>query len=696
MKKFTFLIVLMIFLNVFIIFSSIQKVSAKEVVNYQEYSQTNTFTYDINMPLTNNSYANRIAFENFEYETNTNFTLGKRYYNAGFSSVIKDFNDIDVTRTNYTYKSKYMEVKNLNSGLSYYEISHNLINNYDFGEMRLRTILKPNDISAFYIYFITDSSYYELYLDFTNRQLKIYQGSTLLLTKYAFIPIDNTYDYIYLNIEPILGSTNYDNWIQNICYNQSGQIISQNLTQSFDITDINFWKIKNVQFQYKFTAINQKCYLIANDFSFISDRNELYQKAIHNYFYQSDDIFNFYLTYVPFYNKDVFRTNTANKWYYATTNYLNRYLRYKTNATEVTTTNLLTDFYNSLLEDSFSIKMELGTNSSFGINILTFEFDNIQYYFEITKVFLGGVWIQYVVFNETIIPYSGSYDDRVILHAQFKNNLFSIALFMNNSIFAFEKNINAKFQNITKTSFTILNSEIKPLPLESIIKYQNSSNIDIYLDVFTWRSRVRPISMYSEFFSQITINENSITQVKDLNDNIYNIKFSGIIGMRFECERSSENGYFHMYYDLSYIRALFQQTYNLTYEFDHNFLFGLDGGIIYLNAQFFSSTQPQVTITIKTYYTRVMVFSDLAIPTGNLLMDKALDIMIPLLILGVIVIGFKSNSNSKYLAFVGMYIGLFTLYLMEYMSLLFLVLAFIIQTIGLYFIIKHEKSESEL
>jgi len=669
--------------------SSIQKVEAKELGIYQDNIQNNSFSYNVaNIPM-NGSYANRLCTENYEYEVNTNLSKTVFYSDNRFSAVVKQFLDVDFHDSKNKYYSKYLEITSLKTGSTFFQINYIALNSFTFEGCNQRVIIKPVDSSA--IYFLIrfgSTEFLQFAFYFNLRRLTVTNHTSTILNKVNFLPLKTSYEYIYIDINKVIPVyPNHDLNIDIITYNSTGTIISTNTTQN----RYNSYKDKIVtsaRLWTGFDTINKKAYLIGYDFSYIVKKDESNQNFKYISGYLSTDLKKFYLTIVPYYVNEFDKTTQSTTYYYATTIVQNRLIRYKTNASIFTVdTNVFYQNYNDLFENSFSFLFELNTNFSSNINLINIYFNHSYFQFYISNLF-GAKSIS---LNGTLITFNQISNNSKVLF-QFKNNIFTCSFTINYTIYSYEYYIPDVFWKIYFSGLQIVNSELKLLDNLQMIRFRNET-FDVLTDVFTIKNRCNLIGIYKEFISQITIPSNYPNSVFNLENEEFFVYQANIVNMHFDCIRDSQNGLFSIYKTSDYSRSFFNQTLGLTDEISYNFLSELDSGIIFIKVKFYTASTPQITLNITTFYSRFLLYSNDLVPGTNLLVNKAIQIMIPLLIFGLIIIGFKSNSDSKYFAFIGMYIALFTLYLMSYMSLLFLVFAFLIQTIGLYFIIKHERGE---
>lgn len=645
----------------------------------------------------NNSKANRICFENFEYPSNTDFSSGSIYSDTGFTSIVKDFNDIDFDNTNNTYKSKYLEVTSTSAGLTYYDIFHRITTDLNFDSCRQRMIIKISDLSYYYfnLYFSDSNSIYYT-LNIATRALTVGYtggGGIILASDATFLPTSGSYQYLYIEYDKIYPLTAHTIKITIIAYNQNGAIILRN-DESVVMENYKDKKVVLALDQFGLSSSSKKFQIVGLDYNFISDRNLKYQNAFINPYYLAYDLKQFYVTEVPYYNPNLKFSGTS-KWYYATTIFQNRYLRYLTNTSvnsgsDITT---LTDDFNEICANSFSMKFELSVNGSttklfaliFNHSVASFSYSSSS----------GLLYI-----NGSFFVYNLPIDDHIFVHAQFKNNILSLSFYVNKTFYQRTYYVNDVFESLSIQYFRVVNAEIKPLTTESTMNYQNSSLLNnIFQDTIHFRNRISVISIYKTFNSLIVIPDRTVESLYDNNGRLFTAIYSSIIKMHFYFRRDSENGIFSITADNEYILSVFDMegsvTSGKTYELTDNLLSGKTTGNLYLKSVFYTSSSKQVTVNVTIDYSLYVVYSD-EIPENNLFINKALEIMIPFLIIGLIVVGFKSNSDSKYMGFVGLYVGIFVFYLMDYMSLLFMILCFIFETIGLYLIVKHEKRNGEI
>lgn len=649
----------------------------------QDLTKNQTFIYNIDAPLTNGSFANRIAVENFEYESNTNLSLTERYENENFSLIIEDFNDIDFKNTNNTYFSKCCEITKVKSFQLEYEFIYNLTDR-DLRQSytQAKIIQKIIDSNYLRFDFAYDSSYLQFFFNYATRELYIYNGS-YVYRKINFMPSSNYYEYIYLSFNPVLVYSDYVVNIDMIAYNQTGKITLQNSTQ----LNLQYFKTK-ILTQFSIDVgiehVLDTTQMIAIDMNFITDRRLYSQNSILNDEYGANDIKTFYLTSVPFYSS-LFTSNSMN---YATTIYRNRYLRYKTNSSIqlVGGANL-----KSTLAKSFDIKLEMALNNTSILHGISFNFDNWTIRIEINDSSSFKIDIKYYhganLLRTNRYNFYSFFDNNVIFRGQFKNNQFLLAFTHNFSVVSEDFFIDTDFSGMDFLGeFT--NFQYTSLNITSITSFSNNS-FNVISDFLTFKDRISAIESYFTFTNIIVIPSNSITSIS-IDGREYNIRTAIILNIQIDCLRSSSNGGFELTSDNEIFYSCFSNDDELNNSFDSTLLYGKNGGNIYLFAVFYQSSSSEIRLDLTLHFTRYLIFTD-QIPANNLWIAKSIEILIPLSIFFLIVLGFKSESNSKYLAIIGMYIAIFVFYLLEYMSLIFMILSFIFLTIGLYIIIKQEK-----
>ena len=146
--------------------------------------------------------------------------------------------------------------------------------------------------------------------------------------------------------------------------------------------------------------------------------------------------------------------------------------------------------------------------------------------------------------------------------------------------------------------------------------------------------------------------------------------------------------------DYTTTRNLFVNDDNISYHDLFNFYDG------YRNTSFMESNggnlKLRVTITntqfetIELIYTitafyQFLYFKDAGI---SYYFDTALQIILPVSIIGMITIGMYSKSNSKYLAMFGYMVGIIILYLADLVSLLTMLVMLMLSMIGITILIK--------
>jgi hypothetical protein len=683
MRKSFIFVYLLVLCNFLSLFANIEFVNAKKINTIQNTSYQSNFQYDITLPTVNNSNANRIAVENFEYDSNTNLSNTIRYSKWGYESqmLVKDFVDIDFYRTNNSYFSKYCEITSKCGGLTYvFDSSLNSLRR--LGGLSFSAISKPIDDIAQYFMFYNDTSYFYYRLDYLSGKLFVQSSLNAIYTENNFVPAIDTFDYIYVTCNPLYVFLNYTVQFEIICYNQSGVVVYED-SVLFDLESYTEFKFSTFSYLVEFVnlGVGNISNLIAIDNNFISDRRSEY--SAYNWNLHSG-IMSFYLTKIPYYSE--FYDYTSSDYRYATTIYENRYLRYLTNASYCD----FKIFSNNLLNKSFSIKTELSLNNQIEGFQLSYNFKDFAI---VVDIAYGTIYLYKLRLSDYTITrqkyyYYSQFDNNSIFHAQYKNKLFTFTFQSNFSVISEQFFMYNDFLNLSIRGY-LLNFEYKTLSTDTLFVYSNLTKTEITTDLLTFRDKISAIFSLYQFDNIIVIPPSEIKTI-EVNDIEYQIFSQSIINIDISSERSYTDGHFTITNDFEYSWVLFNNN-ELNYSFNCEILRGKSDGNIFLHADFYLSTNSDIHLKIVLNVNRFLIFTD-HIPVNNLWIIKSIEFLIPLLVFTIIIIGFKSNSDSKFLPIIGMFVGIFTLYLMNYMSLLFMILCFVFLSIGVYIIVKKESS----
>lgn len=674
---------------------SITNVNARDILLYKENSIAQRFSYDIHDDNINNSRAARIAVENFQYNITDDFNDNQRYADSEFDLSIDEFDDRDFYTSNNTYQSKKLNLTTIEANTNVYNITTQLLNEFSLSSSKSRIIIEIKNLNSFqFRYDFTDDiiTNFIVYFDIFTRELVI--SSNLVTYSFInFIPVNESYEFLYLEIHQSLILVDYNIIVSSVAYNSTGMIIASNsTTQEFaDYANVKFDKFALI---FIINGINQNFSIVAYDNNFVNSRFSSTQYAIYNINYLAYDLKRFYLLEQPniMQNINLTSSNTINA--YATTLTAGRYLRYLTNTSYISSkSNIFVENYTDFMFNASFLMRNNAENDIFvvlnfsnqdiRINIYYYPDSTYPYFYFAIEGYHDDINFD---FEENIFDYSA------YLNVQFRDSLLIISLLVNEIVYSYQFYHNDEFINMNIQKAMITNAFVKSIENERVITFENEIFEQISTNKLTFLERIEIEIFYKTFYNEISIKAFELSSIFDNEGTEFALQKQKIDRMTITSYRSSAIGHFTITSDFQIILSLFNNNSAVAGIRDRNLLENVGSGKLYVSAEFTQSSDELFYLEVRIYTVHLLLYSD-EILENNRLFSKIVELLVPFAILFGLILGFKSDTNSKYIAFIAIYIAIFIFYLVEYISLLFMIMAFVFQSIALYIIIKHEKRD---
>ena len=662
----------------------------------------------------NGIQANRDCLRNYEMSTSVSNDITDKYTNkfvdsgTTFSAVPTEIFDVDYKNTNNTYLSKGLVVSaETTTKTDFYEKRY-YTNPIPIDNLRVRFIVEIDDLKELFLIYQSDLTndinnlYY--YFDLNLKRVVFSQNNSGKIYNNDVFATKGTYEYLSIQAD-IFYSTCY---FKIDCYNSSGYIVKSS-TFNDDLTSyITDYDCIGVKTMYRITNQWDTFTILAEDSNYyysLTDEYTYYPTKINDDLYDysfeyattSNNIHDFYLTD---FSQDISIYKTSE--YSSTTNFFNLhkmntkyYQTFSSNSINIDGTNVLKDEFANQLNKSFSIKMQY--RIYYENSTITFNFTNIYLKIRLFNI-LGGVSNQTYFYNYTLynssddILYSQQFEslnfvpNLQFLHIQFKNNWLSLSFYLDHYIISDQIIINHNFVNFNCEDLLLQYSNIKRLDNEEMIQYTNNSYMYFNNESMAIPNEIEIISSFQIHYSSINIPKTIFPEsLSYLYDEILYLQYSKITDMSITFNRSSEYSVLYIKSELSKQIEVFDFD-ELDKTIDYPYLDEQENGTISLQIE---STQ-NITLNVNINYNIYVLYLD--VKSGNLLTSLISDIMIPIILLATFIYAF-SQSEHKILSVFGLFFALIVLYLLEYLSLLFLILSMLFAIVVMYFIIKKNKDE---
>lgn len=708
MKKLSFFLFLIVMIQI----NMISLVNAEQnTIIYGNYEQKDEFIQTTEVEQYKRAARNaQINFESNQPLTTDNLAdfYPNKFGGGDSCYIIENFDYEKKWGSLATYTTRQLQVGHSGGGGSFIMVFP-FNNNISLSTLRI-DLLSTMNFKAHYTYLYNYPSYngYFVYSNLDDRTLRLYSmpDNTLLYIDYTFFPSDISNLTKYYSMEYHLGYDYNKIWIDIYCYN---------------IDNINtFWDTKYI-------ACNDT---IINEFDFQyfnKDGINLIQSIDSNY-----DIYLFKTTnYTSKFNIDYYNGAGIDTFYIvdqssnSITNYLTNLVQYSDKLYYYKKCNWNKTLYygsigyttsmNSVYLDSNTIKK---FKNNFDIRLSTiFDYNvnfSITLYNKIYSVeFNSSNMYQLLIKENNVVLYSlpifNSNAQLLQMRLTLYNKVFTIAVEHNYSIYAYSVYSSAfrltelKFNALSEFSnFLLMQFEIKLNTKPTSLNYQIYELSDIKQ---SFLNSTYEFVCYDEFNFNHQIVIPSFDNIPIL-VNIYKdmyIQSIEIAYMKIDFNINvSDNNVFYVITDNinEFLLTRWGQQ-NASIEFYkeykniNNFTFANKNGITFnIKTKLIAPVYNISKVSVNTTIIFRLIFTDEPpLPEAtNLLLEKAFEFFVPLLLIFVIFVAFK-DTESKLLSILSIFLIILLFYLLEYLTIFSAILMIVIASIVMYIISKKESEE---